>query len=218
MLRLRKNLSDDSFRREALGVWDEVSTHQSVVKAGAWKALAGPGPESSARPHSMVVDMSHSREISVGACWLVDESAHVEEVFAGVSAPQCVDWVAAKAGRRIPVGIDSASPAASLVPELRRRRVRVVVLNASDMAKAFGMLMDRVAAGSITHGNQAAVNEAVAGARRRPIRDAGGYGLDRRDETVNIAPLVAVMLAVLVAVIHGRRKSSESRGRGGFVL
>ncbi|ADG96556.1 Terminase [Segniliparus rotundus DSM 44985] len=218
MLRLRKNLLEDSFRREALGVWDEVSTHQAVVKDSVWRALRADGPESSVRPHALVVDMSHSREVSVGACWLDGDCAHVEEVWAGVSGSECVEWVAANVGRRVPVGVDSASPASSLVPELRRRGVRVVVTNASDMAKAFGMLMDRVAAGSLSHANQESVNQAVAGARRRPIRDAGGYGLDRRDETANIAPLVAVMLSVLVAVTHGRRKSVVSSGRGGFVL
>jgi phage terminase large subunit-like protein len=40
MLRMRKNLSEDSFRREALGIWDELSRHQPVIKKSQWVTLA----------------------------------------------------------------------------------------------------------------------------------------------------------------------------------
>ena len=63
--------------------------------------------------------MSHDRQISVGACWLEDTSAHVEEVWAGVDEPAAVEWVVSRAGRRMLVVIDSQSPAASMIPALK---------------------------------------------------------------------------------------------------
>jgi phosphoribosylformylglycinamidine (FGAM) synthase-like enzyme len=50
---------------------------------------------------------------------------------------------------------------------------------------------------TVTHGDQKAVNDALAGARKRPIQGAGGFGWDRRDESVNIAPIVSATLALL---------------------
>jgi hypothetical protein len=44
----------------------------------------------------------------------------------------------------------------------------------------------------------------VAGAKKRPIRDAGGWGWDRRDPTVSIHPLVAASLALLGAAENKR--------------
>jgi hypothetical protein len=104
--------------------------------------------------------------------------------------------------RRTPIVIDNASPASALAPELKRRGKNVVLSTAWDMGKACGLVVARAKAGTVTHGGQDSVTDALAGARKRPIRDAGGWGWDRRDETVNIAPLVAWTLAVFGAVTH----------------
>ncbi|HPE13278.1 MAG TPA: terminase, partial [Actinomycetota bacterium] len=158
--------------------------------------------------------MSHERHISVGACWVEDESAHVEEVWAGVDEPAAVEWVAARAGRRIPVLIDSQSPAASMIPALKLKRVQVLTGSASDMSRACGLVVADLLSDRLTHGDQESVNEARKGARRRNIGTAGGWGYDRSDASVNIAPLVGVTLARLAAVLNKRPSSSGGRGMG----
>jgi hypothetical protein len=208
MLRLRKKLkSDDSWRREALGIWDEL--HRAVVKASTWAKFVDPGPEDGTRPDGLAVDMSHAREISISACWLDDENAHGEEVWAGIDEDAAIEWIAARARRRIPVVIDNASPAASLAPALRARKVRVISTSAPDMAKACGSFLGKVNAQRFTHANQEAVNAALEGARKRLIGTAGGWGWDRADETVNIAPIVSMTLALFgaMATNKGRRRS-----------
>jgi hypothetical protein len=213
MLRLKKNLSEDSFRREALGIWDEVSVHRSVIKASVWRGLSDAGPDEDSYPDALAVDMSHGREISINACWVEGDSAHVEEVWAGPDADAAVEWIAGSVRRRTPVAIDAASPAASLIPALRARRVNVNQTTAGDMAKACGLVVDKVAAEKVTHANQAAVNDALEGARKRPIRDAGGWGWDRRDETVNIAPIVSWTLALFMGTATKKQGKSSNKGR-----
>ncbi len=204
LLRLRKKLkSDDSWNREALGIWDDK--HRAVLTASEWSALDDDGPDVGVRPTALAVDMSHDHEISVAACWALEGDMHAEEVFADVDSIAAIDWIVEHAGRRIPVLVDSASPAMSLVPELKR--CKVIQSNAADMAKACGLVYDLVKAGLLTHAAQNAVAAAVRGARRRPIRDAGGWGWDRRDEKTNIAPLVALTLAVLGAATHKKRST-----------
>ncbi|QFP94795.1 terminase [Mycobacterium phage Marshawn] len=207
--RMRKALSWDSFRREAMGIWDKLAVHAAVIKPEVWRDLADPlGPEDGAKPNALGVDMSHGGALSIGACWLMDdESRHIEQVWAGTDPAAAVEFIVARAGRRIPVVIDDASPAKSFVPELKRRKVKVRVTGAGDMAKACGLVENNVKADTITHGDQLDVTEALKGAKKRPIRDAGGWGWDRRDPTCVIHPLVAVTLALLGALDAPKRSS-----------
>lgn len=199
MLRMKKNLSEDSFRREALGVWDEISRHQPVIKKQAWLELADVGPADDVPPNCLGVDMSHARDISVAACWNDGDSAHLEEVWAGTDTAAVIDWITERAGRRMPVRIDSMSPAAALIPELRSRGVSVTQSTAGDMANGCGLFENRAKVGTLTHGDQSTINNALEGARKRLIRDAGGWGWDRSDPTSQIHPIVAATLALLGA-------------------
>jgi hypothetical protein len=209
----RKILDDESFRREFLGIWDEAAKQFSPVNAPLWRDGVDVGPPDGVRPSGLGVDMSHERHISVGACWLEDASAHVEEVWAGVDEPGAVEWVAARAGRRVPVVIDSQSPAASMIPALKARGVKVITSSASEMSRACGLFASDVEAGRLSHADQESVNAAREGARKRPIGQAGGWGYDRKDPSVNIAPLVAVTLARFGASMT-KRTSGEGRSNG----
>lgn len=212
MLRLRKKLkSDDSWNREALGIWDEFTKQFSPINGPLWADGVDVGPSSTVKPDALAVDMSHDRTISVGACWVEDDSAHVEEVWAGTDDAAVAEWIVARAGRRIPVVIDAMSPAAALVPGLRNRKVKVHVGTSSDMAKACGLLTADVEAGRLTHADQESLNAAREAARKRAIGTAGGWGYDRKDPSVNIAPLVAVTLARLGASMT--KKPTKTGGR-----
>lgn len=223
MLRLRKKLkSDDSWCREALGVWDEAPQHLPVVTASEWSDLFGLGPLEPLAPNGMAVDMSHDREVSISAFWLDDDQpAHGEEVWAGRDTDAAVEWVVTRAGRRIPVVIDSYSPAASLIPTLKARGVRVIQGAASDMARACGLVFDEIRSRRISHASQERLTSAALGAHRRKIGTAGGWGWDRTDPSTNIAPLVSWTLARFAAEVTRKKRSggrTASTGRRAVVL
>lgn len=220
ILRMRKKLGPESFDREGAGKWDRLDLHVTVVEPDHWADLVGDGPAGDVRPDGLAVDASHDREFSVAACWVEDEFAHGEEVWASGDEAATLRWVAARAGRRIPVVIDSMSPAASLVPGLKALGVWVHSGTSGDMAKACGLWFGGVVAGRLTHGNQESVTTALLGATQRDIGTAGGWGWDRRDPSVNIAPLVAHGLARLAATFK-RKPSTRDRtssGRKGTVI
>lgn len=200
MLRLRKKLkSDDSWQREALGIWDEISKHEPAVKLSLWRDLVDAGPTSGVRPNALGVDMSHAGQISISAFWAEADSSHGEEVWAGDDSDAAIEWLLARTNRRMPIVIDAESPAAAFIPVLRSRKRNVKQTSAGDMAKACGMFANQAKARRLTHGDQEPVNEALRGASKRPIGTAGGWGWDRRDETVNIAPIVSMTLALFGA-------------------
>lgn len=217
MLRLRKKLKSlDSWLREALGVWDETAVFRPAIELGLWRTLFDVAVDG-VRPDALAVDMSHGGEISIAASWATGETVHGEEVWAGLDAAAAEEWIASRATRRLPVIIDNASPAMALVPGLRRRGLNVVTTNATDMGKACGMALIRATARTVSHGAQDSITDALKGARKRPIRDAGGWGWDRRDETVNIAPLVAWTLAVYWAATKRRKTTGNNRSSRGRV-
>ena len=212
MLRLRKKLKNpDSWRREALGIWDEVIKQFSPINGALWGDAVDIGPEDGTKPSAFGVDMSHGREISVGACWVEEESAHLEEVWAGVDELGAIEWIVERAGRRMPVMIDSMSPANSMIPALKARGVKVHSGSSTDMAKACGLVVSDLEALRLTHSDQEALNDAREGARKRAIGTAGGWGYDRADPSVKIHPMVAVTLARLGASMN-KRKRSKAKG------
>jgi hypothetical protein len=76
------------------------------------------------------------------------------------------------------------------------------------MAKACGDWFDSVSEGRLTHFGQPQLDAALAGAQKRPIGQAGGWGLDRKNPDSNIAPLVAVVLA-----LHGAKTAKPRTNR-----
>ena len=214
ILRMRKKLGPESFLREGVGLWDKLELHGTVVDLDVWLDLVDDGPPAYERPDGLGVDASHDREFSVAACWAADEFAHVEEVWASGDEAATLRWIVQRAGRRMPVVIDSMSPAASMIPGLKAQGVNVVSGGPSDMAKACGMWFGEVLAGRLTHGNQDSVNTALLGATQRDIGKAGGWGWDRRDPSTNVAPLVAHSLARLAASRERKRSTADRAGDG----
>jgi hypothetical protein len=115
-----------------------------------------------------------------------------------------------RAGRRTPVVVDGQSPAASMVSALRTAGVQVVITSAADMAKACGAFYDAVLEDRLTHFDQAPLNAALAGARKRPIGAAGGWGWDRKDYSINLAPLVSVTLALFGSTVATATKKPSA--------
>lgn len=202
LLRLRKKLkSDESWNREALGIWDEVSRHIPVVSASQWRKLIDVGPPDGVKADGWAVDMSHGRDISISACWIEGKSAHGEQVWAGMDINMAVEFIAQHVERKTPIVIDDLSPAAQMIPMLAARKLNVRRSSARDMSKACLLFESRVTASTesaplFTHADQGPVTNAVLGGCKRPIGDAGGWGWDRRDSTKVIHPAVAMTLAL----------------------
>jgi hypothetical protein len=96
----------------------------------------------------------------------------------------------------VTVGADSIV-AAGVTAELARLRVPFTALGAQDHARACGAFSDALAAGRLAHRAQAALDDAVLAAVRRPLGDAWLWS--RRRSGASIAPLVAATIAAWLA-------------------
>lgn len=200
------------FSLDRLGIWHSES-HAAVIPSDEWKALGAEAPPGlSVPPSALAVDISHDNVIAIAAAWKQDESCHVELVAVDVQQDTlgAVEWLVERAGRRIPVVIDSYSPANRMVAALKAAHIRVIVTSSgSDMARACGMFYDDAIAGRLSHAAQPHLDVALSGARRRPIGNAGGWGWDRKEPTSNIAPLVAATLARYGAAIDTKTRTGR---------
>ncbi len=205
-------MSADGFARERLGRWASDS-HSSVVDMAAW--IDGAVPMSPDGRVAYGVDMSPDRS---SLCITVAVQPVVGPVHVEVAAHRptslgtswAVEWLVARWSAAAAVVIDEYSPAMSLKAELETRRVDVTVTRTNEMARACGMFVDAVRDGGLTHFDQdQLLDKALAGAKKRGIGAAGGWGWDRRDASVDLTPLVAATLA-----LYGVMTSKRKRGRG----
>lgn len=193
----RAAMDDQQFAMERLGMWAPSANSQRVIPAETWASAAIDADlVPTGEPAAYGLDMSHDRVVSVGVC-VQGETEHVEVAALDLvnDTLAVVEWLVQRAGRKAPVVVDAQSPAASMIPALKAAGVNVVVTTAADVAKACGEFYDAVLEERLTHFDQDPLNAALAGAKKRAIGTAGGWGWDRKDYAINLSPLVAVTLA-----------------------
>ena len=212
----RAALSDDGFARERLGMWaGALST--AVIDAVTWGEVAD--VESVAVDRlALAVDVSPDRTVASVALagqrddglWHVelDEQRH----GTGWLVPYVRQLLDANPNIRAVV-LDKASPAASLLAELDRERVRPTTTTAREYAGACGQFYDGVIEGWLRHIDQPQMNTAVSATRKRPLGDAWAW--NRKHTASDITPVVAATLALWGAqASKPKRPARRTGGRG----
>jgi phage terminase large subunit-like protein len=190
----RASMRDDDFGRERLGLWAEAGA-SGVFVPGSWESCTDPASQIVATP-AFGVDVSVDRRTaSLGVCGGREDSVlHLETV----QNRSGTEWIVPELTRITAenggfVVIDPASPAGSVIEDLKAAGVRVYTVTAREYAQACGWLYDAVKGAEIRHLGQAELDSSVHDARMRDL--AGGFAWDRRKPLSDITPLVAVTLA-----------------------
>jgi hypothetical protein len=212
----RATFSDDGFARERLGMWATGSSN-AVIDADSWHEIRDEKSVAT-RGFALAVDVAPDRAVSsVGFAGQRDDGLwHVEldEHRAGVGwlSGYIVRLVEANPQIRAVV-IDGASPAASIVDELKQARIRVTVTTARDMAAACGQFYDGVYEAWLRHIDQPQLNVALSVARKRTLGDAWAW--NRKNAASDITPLVACTLALWGAQVSTVKKPGRKASTGG---
>lgn len=198
MLRMRKLLpSEDSWLREALGIWDAIGSEQ-VVPASLWAEDADTLSLPTARfVLAIDVDPAQSKGSVAFAGLRDDELVHVELHEQRSGTAWIPPFIADLTQRHdiAAVVVDQRSPAASLLEDLKRLKVRRIVQTTSDdMAVACGQFYEAAVSGRLRHLDQHQLNASLAVARKRPLGDRWAW--NRKTVDADITPIVAATLAV----------------------
>lgn len=212
IMRMRNLLSEDSFRREALGIWDENAS-QAAIDPGKWKAL-----ETTSIPDGGVLnfglDMPPDRSVLTIGCAIrlpdgraVIQMADVKDArHDGIA--WAVGWLKEKWPKTASVVIDAQSPAMSLLPDLKTAHVKVTVTNTQEMGRACGRFFDMLNQQTLLHlpdADQPQLADAVRGATLRPLGHGGAFAWNKLGTDIDISPLVACTLALYGAFTTKRR-------------
>lgn len=115
------------------------------------------------------------------------------------------------------IGLDPAGPAGSILPELERLDVPLLLLDGKESVRACGAIAAAIADGAVHHRGESELLAAAGGASRRPVGD--DWKWSRKDSTVDISPLVAATMAVGYGCATPRARSTliftSSRRRRG---
>jgi hypothetical protein len=172
------------------------STPTSAIDLGGW-AAAGRDGFVLRDPVVFAVDVSIDRSAAsiAAASRLADGAIAVELVDHRPGTAWVVERLAELAGRHHPsaVALDGPGPTGSLLVELDRHRLGLVVLSTTDVARACGAFVDDVGDGRLAHLGQPDVDAAVANAARVYVGDS--FKWRRRVAGVDLSPLYAVTLA-----------------------
>lgn len=211
MLRMQRQLGKDSFRREALGIWDETTTSQAINPEQWAKAATGTPNIKGLIGYALDMKPDRSSLAIGGAVNHRDGTAHIElrrfEATQSKGTQWAVDYIADHWPRTASVAIDSQSPAMSLLADLKARHVKVIVTNYSDMGRACGKFLDMLRDGKLTHlpdDKAPALATAVANATTRSIGKSGAVGWNPMGSDIDISPLVACTLALYGTTITKR--------------
>lgn len=204
MERMREQLTDDdSFRREALGIWDAAGTPE-VIDSVTWGRVADPASMPVDRL-TLAIDVAPGRSVAaVSLAGLrADGLWHVELDEQKRSVEWVSAWVKSRAekNRLHAVVVDQMT---GLVEERKGRNyllgtdvvVTLAAAEGRDMAIACGKFFDAVMESEpkLRHTDQPQLNVALSLARKRPL--AGAWAWNRKDETSDITPIVSATLAL----------------------
>lgn len=206
----RASMDDETFKRERLGIWAKIGG-DTAISAADWRACLDEESQAGARV-AFAVDVPPSRDVvTIAAVSEREDGVRHVEVVEQVMLFEAVERVAELVERWEPVAtvIDEGGAAGTLAPELRRAGVRTLPLNTREYAQACASLFDSITSGRVAHIGQPLLDEAVLAAVTKPMGDTL-WKWNRKDQTVDISPLVAVTLAW-----HGLEKRQNKPLNGG---
>lgn len=193
MLRLRENLEDDdSWNREGRGIWDKEDTSGDLPYA-RWVDLKDPDA-----PRGTEVcfgaDVAEDRSAWVAVAWRrEDDDLQVMLVHDGKPMPAFK--LPEEAKRLTDKWQGPVLGPRAFEDELDKEGVDTLPpMDQPEFAAGCGAFLDAIEAGSIRHGNQAALNRAVQVAKWRP--SSTGERAFQLKDTPEIGPLVAVVRAI----------------------
>ena len=226
MLRMRSLIpDDDSWRREALGVWDAVSATR-VIDEQTWNLVAAPASMPIERL-TLAVDVTPDR--SSAAISLAgrrpDGLWHVELDEHRKGADWTIGWVKQRAERNRlhAVVVDEL---AGLTEKRHGRHflkgtdiaVTLAAAEGRDMAMAWATFHDAVTSATVRHTDQPQVNVALSQAGTRDLQ--GGKALSKKTSTSDITPLTSQTLALWGAQRDDMNRPQRKRtdGRRAVIL
>lgn len=220
MLRLRKKLkSQDSWNREALGIWDKQAARRALdVATWGLRAIAPAGVSPSWPLAAVGLDMDSSGRLwTAVAAHAPAPGVHVEllpDDILAAGSDAAVAWLVKRCRRR-PVVMMADSGAVVLREPLITKGVKVYALSTGEQYAASVSMVQAIRDGEVSHIADPVIEDLVRSALRQELRT--GWRIGRAGDSLS-APLLAVVCARFGAIKWSKRRAESGTGRTGVVL
>jgi hypothetical protein len=191
------------FGREYLGIWPDDQTVR-VIPAAAWARCRVPDDQRPARPPrvSLGYDVAPAgNHAAIAAAWK-DAAGDYHVEIIGHDDANGYRWLAPRLRAlaptyRAPIGYDPIGPNVHVAETLTTGRPRVTLkpLTMRQLQAACSRWLADVKDGRLRHQAQPPLDDAVAGAARRVISEAG-WVWGRRTPTADVSALIAATVAL----------------------
>lgn len=201
ILRMQKLLgSDDNFRREAYGIWDEAAGDEAIFSRSKWDEMRGETPTGGNVSYGVKFSPDNGRLALTVASTCDDGKVFVEVVDYSTTASGIgpgAAWLAERSRTCDAIVIDGQSHAGLLVEELLKRNVhprKIVRPGADEVITGSARFFELFHANALRHSGQPGLANDIAGTAKRPIGRQGGWGFksikpDAHDVCVESAAL-----------------------------
>jgi hypothetical protein len=201
--RERALMSAEGFARERLGWWGEPGSGESDIDPRAWRDCANPVAVVDG-PRALGLDVTLDQSwASLAGAGMASGRMHVETVShqkgTGWIVEAAVELQAKHPGTVLVV--DERSPAAALIPDLEEANVLLVKANTAHVIDGCAWMYTAIHDQQVTHADDADMNSAVAGTRKRAVGDRFAWG--RKQSATDITPFNAATLAAWQVVSVG---------------
>jgi phage terminase large subunit-like protein len=194
-----ESMREPEFRRAYLNQRQDraASAPWQIISEADWTACADKNSAIADTP-TIALDVTPSRSMaSLCAAGVRDDGvAHIEVIGNRPGTSWVLDWFAAedRVRKYRSIVIDPVSGANSLVSDLRNLGLQIVEVGTRQMVAGCGKFYDLATQGRLRHIDQVPLNAAIAGSKKRNLGDAWAW--HRRDNSVDVSPLVAATLAL----------------------
>lgn len=206
--RLRE-LSDDDFRREALGIWDADADAavQTAISDEDWNACVVQSPPTETPKTTCVgIDMTPDRQtVVISRARRYDNGRVLIDVYDARDVREAgtqwaIDTVAKHWDEWAAVLIDAKSPAATLLPDFPKN-IKVTKTQYSDLGMATGRLLDLAQTHMLAIPPKNGQEALWLSQQNATLRSMGKTGLSAL-QSVGVGELIAPLVAASLA-IHG---------------
>lgn len=227
ILRMRRQLGEESFRREGLGLWDPEVTNRAIG-AATWNACLGQ-PVSGSRWCAAVRFSADGSTVALARAGRPgrERTTHVELCTEqgvrrmGEGVDWVIDWLTAHQERLAVIVVDGRAGAGDLIDRLHAAGVpkrMIVTPSVGEVITAHSMLDAALRDKTLTHLADAELEAEADVVARRRIGTSGGFGW-QAPEGMTCAGLDAVTLAHWAArTTKHRARSATATHKGVTIL
>ena len=204
ILKMMKNLTVDSFRREALGIWDEDAAKHRRITLESWDETVRVDHPKSDRPRFFITVARELASASICAA-VMDGVPHIELADHRDGVGWLTDRVQ-ELKRRYPkamFGAYSSGPVKSWAPTFAEFKVELQTLNVPETVAACAHLKKLADDRLFSHSEALVLRDSLEGVEWREL-DGGGWVPDWKNSQGDPAPIAGVIGALWLLEVRGQ--------------